>query len=128
MVSPMSPLITPADAPVYAMPGIEFTGFAAPSRGAAENAVWTVCIEPGTPGVLHSLTREEVMIALEGRARITITGEDHDLEAGGAVVIPADTEFALANPYDAPFRAVAVLPVGGKARVGDETFVPPWTV
>jgi quercetin dioxygenase-like cupin family protein len=59
---------------------------------------------------------------------VTITGEVYELEAGAAVVIPADTEFALANPYGTRFRAVAVLPVGGKARVGGETFIPPWTV
>jgi hypothetical protein len=45
---------------------------------------------------------------------------------GGAVIVPADTDFALANPYEAPFRAVAVLPVGGAAVMDGDTFVPPW--
>jgi quercetin dioxygenase-like cupin family protein len=120
------PLIAAPDAPTFTLPGIEFTGLAAPSRGAVETAVWIVQIAPGTPAVPHRLTREEVIVALQGRARATLDGVEHELEAGGALIVPASTDLALANPYDAPFRAVAVLPVGGAAVVGSDTFVPPW--
>jgi hypothetical protein len=41
--------------------------------------------------------------------------------------VPAGQTFDLANPYDEPFEAVAVMPVGGRATIpGDEPFVPPW--
>ena len=83
-------------------------------------------IGPGTPGAPHRLTREEVIVAVEGRARATVGGIDYELEAGGAVIVPARTEFVLANPYAEPFRAVAVLPVGGEAVMNGETFIPPW--
>jgi mannose-6-phosphate isomerase-like protein (cupin superfamily) len=119
-------LIAAAAAPMFTLPGIEFTGLAAPSRGASESSVWIVRIAPGTPGAPHRLTREEVIVAVEGRARATVAGVDHELEAGGAVIVPARTEFALANPYAEPFRAVAVLPVGGEAVMDGETFIPPW--
>ena len=119
-------LIAAAAAPTFTLPGIEFTGLAAPSRGASESAVWIVTIRPGTPGAPHRLTREEVIVAVEGRARASVCGVDYELEAGGAVIVPPGTEFALANPYDEPFRAVAVLPVGGEAMMGGETFIPPW--
>lgn len=125
---PAISLIAPADAPTFALPGIEFTGLAAPSRGATESAVWVVSILPGTPGAPHQLTREEVLIALEGRARATVGEIDYELEAGGALIVPPGTEFMLANPYAAPFRAVAVLPVGGVAVMGGDTFIPPWAV
>ena len=36
------------------------------------------------------------------------------------------TPFTLANPDQETFRAVAVLPVGGAAIMGDDTFIPPW--
>lgn len=121
-----APLIAAADAPTFTLPGIKVTGLAAPSRGAAESAVWIVQILPGTPGVPHQLTREEVLVALEGRARATVAAVEYDLETGGALIIPRGTDFALANPYTLPFRAVAVLPVGGAAIVGGDTFVPPW--
>lgn len=120
------PLITAADAPSFTLPGIEFTGLAAPSRGAVESAVWIVHVLPGTPGVPHQLTREEVLVALAGRARATVGDVDYELEAGSALIVPAGTDFALANPFDAPFRAVAVLPVGGAAIMDGEAFVPPW--
>jgi quercetin dioxygenase-like cupin family protein len=120
------PVISHTDAVKFTLPGIEFTGLAAPSRGATESSVWMVRIEPGTPGTPHRLTREEVIVAIEGRARATVNGQTHDLEAGGAVVIPPQSDFSLENPYDAPFRGIAVLPVGGAAVVAGETFIPPW--
>jgi mannose-6-phosphate isomerase-like protein (cupin superfamily) len=121
-----TPLIAAADAPTFSLPGIEFTGLAAPSRGATESAVWIVRILPHTPATPHQLTREEVLVVLEGRARATIAGTDYELETGSALIVPPRTDFALANPYAAPFRAVAVLPVGGAGIIGDTTFVPPW--
>jgi quercetin dioxygenase-like cupin family protein len=123
---PFSPLITAADASSFSLPGIEFTGLAAPSRGAVESAVWIVSVAAGTPGAPHRLTREEVLVALEGRARATVGGTEYELAAGCALIVPPNTDLALANPYDAPFRAVAVLPVGGEAITGDDVFVPPW--
>jgi len=125
---PFTPLITAADAPSFVLPGIHFTGLAAPSRGASESAVWIVTLRPGTDGTPHRLTREEVFVALEGRARATLAGEDFELESGCAFIVPRETEFSLANPYEQPFRAVVVLPVGGEGRVGDETFTPPWAL
>ena len=120
------PIISAADAVRFTLPGIEFTGLAAPSRGASESSVWFVRIAPGTAGTPHRLTREEVIVAIEGKARATLGEQSHDLEAGGAIVVPAGADFSLENPYDVPFRAIAVLPVGGQAIVGPETFTPPW--
>ena len=41
--------------------------------------------------------------------------------------IPAFTDFALGNPGEAPFEAVAVFPVGGRAMIAGQTpFTPPW--
>jgi len=123
------PLIAATDAPIYDLPGVRFTGLAAPSRGASENCVWLVTIAPGTDGVPHCCTREETFVAIEGAARVTVGGQEHDVSAGSALVVPAHTEFSLANPFDAPFRAVVVLPVGGQAVMdGEPAFTPPWTV
>ena len=121
------PLITAAAAPVFELPGVRFTGLAAPSRGARETAVWLVAIAPGTTPTAHRLTREETFVAIEGAARATLAGVDYELAAGSAFVVPPDTDFALANPHDVPFRAVVALPVGGQAVVGgDAPVTPPW--
>jgi mannose-6-phosphate isomerase-like protein (cupin superfamily) len=121
-----TPLIPAANAPTFTLPGIEFTGLAAPSRGATESAVWIVRIAPGTAGAPHQLTREEVFVVLEGRARATVDGTDYELGAGDGFVVPPRTDFSLANPYAESFRAVGVLPVGGAGVVNGDTFVPPW--
>jgi hypothetical protein len=78
-------LIPAETAPRFEMHGAQFTGLAAPSRGARETAVWRVRL------------------------------------------VPANTDFALANAIEEPFEAVVVLPVGGMAQVGDAApFTPPW--
>lgn len=126
MIMPTNPLIAATNAPTFDLPGIQFRGLAAPSRGAVESAVWVVSIAPGTPGTPHQLTREEVIVAIDGRARASIGGIQYEFAAGDALVVPPATDFSLENPYETVFRAVAVLPVGGGALVGDATFIPPW--
>jgi mannose-6-phosphate isomerase-like protein (cupin superfamily) len=121
-----SPHIAAARAPIFELPGIRFTGLAAPSRGSTDSAVWIVELAPGTPGSPHQLTREEVIVALEGRAVATVDGQQFELTPGDALTIQARTDFALANPFGSTFRAVAVLPVGGQAIMGENTFTPPW--
>lgn len=121
------PFIAATDAPVFALPGVTFTGLASPSRGSRENAAWRISMAPGTEPHPHKLTREEIFVAISGRAVAMVGSTRHALTAGCALVVPADTEFALSNPHDEAFEAVAVLPVGGMARLGNEAaFVPPW--
>ncbi len=121
-----SPHLAAAHAPVFTLPGITFTGLAAPSRGATESAVWFVELAPGTAGSVHRLTREEVIVALAGEAVATVDGRRFTLAAGDALTVPAHTDFALATGAAAGFRGIAVLPVGGQAIVGAESFTPPW--
>ncbi|MBI3791093.1 MAG: cupin domain-containing protein [Gemmatimonadetes bacterium] len=121
------PTIPAASAPRFALPGAQFTGLAAPSRGATETAAWIVEVAPHAPGAPHQVTREEVFVAIEGAAEFTIAGERHAVSAGGAVVVPALTDFSLANPHAQPFRAVVAFPVGGEALLpSGERFTPPW--
>ena len=121
------PVIPASDAPNFDLPGVRFTGLASPSRGARETAVWRLSMAPATEPLTHRLTREEIFVAIAGKARFKIGAEEFDVAAGGAVIVPQDTDFALSNPHDAPFEAVAVLPVGGCARIGDAPpFTPPW--
>jgi mannose-6-phosphate isomerase-like protein (cupin superfamily) len=121
------PIIPASDAPNFDIPGVRFTGLAAPSRGARETAVWRLSMAPATKPLTHRLTHEEVFVALAGKGRFKIGAEEFDVAAGGAVIVPSDTDFSLSNPHDKPFEAVAVLPVGGRAMIGDAPpFTPPW--
>jgi len=123
------PHIAAADAPVFRLPGTTFIGMAAPSRGSAENAVWRVTLDPGTPARPHRLTREEVIVAASGSAVASLDGMEILLNAGDTLVIPAFVDFSLANTSELPFEAIAVLPVGARVVMnGQEPFVPPWSI
>lgn len=121
------PMLLRSDAPVFKLPGICFTTLSSPSRGARENAVWEVTVDPGVAGSPHRLTREETFVALEGCAVVEVNGQRHELAAGSALVVEAGHTLALSNAGPQPFRALAVFPVGGQAVIDDKpAFVPPW--
>jgi quercetin dioxygenase-like cupin family protein len=126
------PVIAGADAPTFTLADTVFTGLAAPSRGATENAVWRVRLTSTENGAPHTLDREEVLVAVRGRAVASLDGAEHVVGPGDAIVVPAGVPFALrcAAPADGgppEFEAVAVLPVGGRAcLLGGEPFTPPW--
>ena len=121
------PLIKSTAAPTFELPFLSVTGLAAPSRGARETCVWRLTLAPGAPGVTHSIDREEIFVALAGRAAATVGTERIEVGAGDTLIVPAGQDFALANPGSEPFVAFAVLPVGGRALVADGLpFTPPW--
>jgi mannose-6-phosphate isomerase-like protein (cupin superfamily) len=122
------PFIRAADAPRFALPGLQVQGLAAPSRGSRETSVWRITLEPRTPGTPHSVDREEIFVVLRGRALADLGPEHYDLGAGDALIVPAGQEFSLANPNEEPFEAVALAPVGFRASLSHgEPFAPPWT-
>jgi quercetin dioxygenase-like cupin family protein len=121
------PVISASTAPKFDLPHVAFTGLASPKRGSTENAVWQFTLAPKAPGLPHQLTREEIIIALNGAAVAEIDGKRHRFSAGDAIIVPAKTSFALSNETDQPFTGMAVLPVGGQAVIGDSApFTPPW--
>lgn len=121
--------IAARDAPTFHLPGTTFTALAAPSRGSRENAVWRVRLDPNTPARPHQLTREEVFVVTAGSAMASLAGTEHCLSAGDSLIVPAFTEFSLANPFGEAFEAIAVLPVGARAMLeGGEPFAPPWSL
>ena len=117
------------DAPTFHLPGTTFIGLAAPSRGSRENAVWRVRLDPGTPARPHQLTREEVFVVTAGSAVASVAGAEVRLGCGDSLVVPAFTDFSLANPSNQVFEAVVVLPVGARAMLEDGVpFAPPWSL
>ena len=121
------PFVSSAESPEFRLPGVVFSGLAAPSRGATENAVWRVTILPGSDGTEHQLTREETIVATAGRAIAMLGGVAYEMVPGSAIIIPPDVNFALSNPHTEPFEAVCVIPIGGQARMPEQApFTPPW--
>lgn len=123
------PIIKAATAPRFELPFLNVDGLAAPSRGSRETCVWRLTLTPGAPAAVHSVDREEVFVALAGRATATLAGEEIRLEPGDALIVPAGEAFGIANPGSEPFVAIAALPVGGRAAMPEsEPFQPPWTL
>lgn len=122
------PVIRAEHAPKFALPGLSVTGLAAPSRGARETSVWRVRVEPGSPGAAHWVDREEIFVALSGRALVTLGGERIEISPGDTLVVPPGVEFGLASACAEGFEALCVAPAGVRACMPrGEPFSPPWT-
>lgn len=119
-------VLSSTDAPGHVHGGSRFTSLATPRRGTTETAVWRVEIDPGTPATPHSLTREEVFVVLEGRARVRIGDYSGEADQGDAIVVPPGVEFELSNGSERTLGLLCCLPVGGQAVLGGDPFTPPW--
>jgi mannose-6-phosphate isomerase-like protein (cupin superfamily) len=122
------PVIRAENAPEFALPGLSVTGLAAPSRGARETSVWRVRVAPDTAGTPHSVDREEIFVALRGRAVAIVAGERLEISPGDTLVVPPGVEFSLASAGSEGFEAMCVAPAGVRACLPQgEPFAPPWT-
>jgi mannose-6-phosphate isomerase-like protein (cupin superfamily) len=121
------PIIHASTSPTHQMEATRFWQLAAPSTGSREASVWRVEVQPDAHPVPHALTREEILVVIDGTARATLDGVVEDVAVGGAIVVPAHRPFSLTAVGRKPLVALAYLPVGGQAQVGDgEPFTPPW--
>jgi len=120
------PVIDRAAQRHHELHGARFHTLASPSLGSEETSVWRVRLEPGTPGLPHRVTREEIFVVLLGSATARLDGTAHPLSAGSTLVLPAGVELALETGAES-LEAIVCLPVGGQGVVGDgEPFTPPW--
>lgn len=121
------PILKSSDAPHFNLPGLQVAGLASPTRGSRETSVWRLTLSAATSGTRHTVDREELFVAVAGRAVASLGEETLELSAGDTLVVPPHVPFALGNPHAEPFEAIAVLPVGGRATLpGGAPFVPPW--
>ena len=120
-------VVSASTSTTFELPGVTFSTLVTESRGGAQNAVWRVTIAPRTPGQVHQLTRQEIIHLLSGQARAAIGATAQEVRAGDTIVVPPFTDFALETRGDAPVVAIAILPQGGQAIIGDAApFTPPW--
>jgi quercetin dioxygenase-like cupin family protein len=123
------PLIDNSIPRTFDIPGVRFAPVASPSRGSLETAMWRAVVAPNTTGVVHHMTREEIILAVSGQGRVRIGDAEHQLSPGDAFAVPPFTDFQLEAAGTSPFEAVVVLPVGGHAVVaGQPSFSPPWSL
>jgi quercetin dioxygenase-like cupin family protein len=122
-------VLTRPDAPTHELHGARFTTLASPSCGSAETSVWRLELLPEADAVPHRVTREEIFVALEGRARATLDGVGSLLHPGDTLVLAPGVDFSLVAVGGDAFHAIVLLPVGGQAMIaGGDPFTPPWAL
>jgi mannose-6-phosphate isomerase-like protein (cupin superfamily) len=119
-------VIRAAEAPRFQLPGVEFTGLAAPSRGSAGLCTWRLTVDAGLVGKeSHTIDRDEVFMVLSGTVQITPEGEK--VGPGDAVVVPAGEPIQLSNLGDTPAELYVAITAGFTGTLADGTpITPPW--
>lgn len=121
-------VIRPADAVVHEMHGTRFTSYAAPARGSQELCAWRIDVPPGSTGVAHTITREEVVLVLSGAMDLTLDERVSTVRDGDVAVLPAGATVRVDNTGEAPVTAWVTTSVGLEAELADGSrIVPPWT-
>src|SRR4051812_38134295 len=118
-----------ADAPRFALPGVDFTAYAAPSRGSHELCAWQIRVAPGLVSEQgHMLDRDEVFLVTSGTIQLSTDGPV--LGVGDCTIVPAGTEIRLANPGSEPATAHVLVRAGFTGTLADGTVIgtPPWAV
>src|SRR3954463_9510745 len=77
------------DAPTFSQGGTVATGYASPSRGARDVSLWRLALAPEETSPPHTLSHEEVFLALDGSGTATLDGAEEAFAAGGLPLLPA---------------------------------------
>jgi mannose-6-phosphate isomerase-like protein (cupin superfamily) len=119
-------IIRADEAPRFQLPGVEFTGLAAPSRGSAGLCTWRLAVDPGLRGdEPHTIDRDEVFMVLSGTVQVTPDGDK--LGPGDAVVVPAGEPIQLSNLGDTVAELYVAITAGFTGTMANGTQVqPPW--
>jgi mannose-6-phosphate isomerase-like protein (cupin superfamily) len=119
-------VIRAAEAPQFQLPGVHFTGLAAPSRGSKGLCTWRLRVEAGLRSdAPHTLDRDEIFMVLAGTVQLTPDGEK--LGPGDAAVVPAGEEIQLCNVGGTDAELYVAITAGFTGTMADgSTVQPPW--
>lgn len=122
-------IIKAADATIHEVHGSRFAAYVAPSSGSAELCAWRVEVPINARGLAHRVSREEVFAILAGTLDITVDGVGHEARAGDVVLVGAESEIRVDNPYGEPATMWVTTSHGLTATMPDGTTMnPPWTL
>ena len=121
------PIVRETDAVPHRLHDSTFHSFAAPATGSSELCAWRLEVAPGTDGVAHRVSREEVFLLLSGTLTVTLDGVTQPLAPGEVVVVPAGSQLCVDNPSAVAATAWVTTSVGLEATMPDgSTISPPW--
>jgi mannose-6-phosphate isomerase-like protein (cupin superfamily) len=122
-------IIRRSEAPRFELPGLEFTGMAAPSRGSAGLCTWRLAVAAGLDSpVPHTVDQDEVFMVTAGAVKLTPDGET--VRAGDTAVVPAGSQIQLSNPGDTAAEVIVAVRAGFTAKGADGASIgtPPWAL
>ncbi len=120
------PVFSHADSTDYTTHGSTFAAYVNSARGSSQLCAWRLTVPPGTTGVAHRPSREEVLLGLEGELHITIDGESNRLGAGSVAHVPAGSLLRIDSGADGGSAWVTTTPGLTAATQDGGVIVPPW--
>ncbi|MDH6123924.1 cupin domain-containing protein [Kitasatospora sp. GP82] len=121
------PVIRTGQATVHEIHGARFLSYATPASGSSDLCAWRLEIAPGTPGVEHTISHEEILHVLSGSPVVTLDGHRTPLAPGDTAIAPAGTRLKVDNPGDQPAHAWVTARTGLRATLADgSALTPPW--
>ncbi|HLM10229.1 MAG TPA: cupin domain-containing protein [Thermoleophilaceae bacterium] len=84
--------------------------FIGEDHGGVDVSVIFVDAPPGRGPSLHKHPYPELILIEEGRGTFVLGEEEHEVEAGELVIIPADTPHAFVNSGHGPLRQIDIHP------------------
>jgi quercetin dioxygenase-like cupin family protein len=121
------PVYRSTDFVSHAMHDATFSSYVAPARGETELCAWRVEVAPGSVGVGHRVSRDEVLLVLGGEPLAYVDETEEKLSAGDVIHVVAGREFRLDNPGSEPATLWVNTSVGLTAQLADGSEIsPPW--
>lgn len=105
--------------------GSTFASYVA-SRNSEQLCAWKLTVPPGSRGVAHRPSRDEVLLVLDGLLHITIDGTPSQVEPGNVALVRAGAEVVVDGGPQGAGVWVTTTP-GLTATLNDGTqLTPPW--
>ncbi|WP_093715068.1 cupin domain-containing protein [Actinacidiphila alni] len=121
------PFVTATEAVAHEIHGVRFVSYAAPARGSQELCAWRCEVPAGIAGPPHTVSREEVFLALYGAVELSVDGETRSLAPGDAAVARPGSRVRLANRTQEPAALWVTTSIGLEATMTDGSRIsPPW--
>jgi quercetin dioxygenase-like cupin family protein len=119
------PIYSAADAEPFEAHGSRFDSFVRTARGACALCAWRLEVAPGSRGVAHRPSHEEVILVLRGEIEITLDRDTTTVSTGDVVHVTAGSELSVSGGPDGATAWVTTT-AGLTATLGTETMAPPW--
>jgi quercetin dioxygenase-like cupin family protein len=114
--------------PVVTTPNAEMRVYASPGTNGSPLAVWRTDMVPGAAGPLHTASETQVLVVVQGAARVSIDDVSVQLHAGAGTVVAAGSQRQVAVLGEENLVLLVSSLPHATARTGDGEPVPiPWT-